>query len=50
MLICFYCKIFIFNKSQKVYRQHTSGNRHKINICIYIKNFYLNWILKRMKD
>nr|UXY88302.1 U1 small nuclear ribonucleoprotein C [Cryptomonas curvata] len=44
MYKCFYCKVLLFQSSQKVRKQHENGNRHKINVSVYIHNLYIKWI------
>nr|UXY87307.1 hypothetical protein 1634Bnrm2_p107 [Cryptomonas sp.] len=48
MFKCYYCKIFLFDTSSKVRKQHENGNRHKINVSIYYQKVYINWITKCM--
>eukprot|EP00180_Rhodochaete_pulchella_P002750 Plantae.Rhodophyta-Rhodochaete_pulchella.ctg42927.p2 GENE.Plantae.Rhodophyta-Rhodochaete_pulchella.ctg42927~~Plantae.Rhodophyta-Rhodochaete_pulchella.ctg42927.p2 ORF type:complete len:130 (-),score=8.31 Plantae.Rhodophyta-Rhodochaete_pulchella.ctg42927:62-415(-) len=36
---CGYCDVFLTHDSPAVRRQHSSGNRHKLNVCEYYRQF-----------
>jgi hypothetical protein len=46
MYRCLYCNVILKKGTEKIFEEHESGNRHKMNKILFFKNKYIKWIEK----